>query len=144
MTVSCDPNDEICKLRIIVGDAEEPYLLDDAVYQYFLDTSDSFGEAVIKAIEACLATVSKYVDERTDEVEVKWSQLYDNFRRRYDDLLRDPSQAVFVSLHKFGGTTNSEICSIRNNPETNGSPIQQGSWNSGLQSFGCYNEGDCY
>ena len=133
MTVSCDLNDPVCQVRVSIGDAEMPYILDDAVIQFFIDTTDSIAHATVKAVEAAMAATSKHIDEETDEVKAKFSQLYDHFRLRYNDLLRDPSMAPFVALLSFGGVSRNERRRIYNDPDSSGSPVRQGAWDRGTR-----------
>lgn len=82
----------IHRLRIAVGDIEEDdYLLEDGVYQYFLDVSATEGEATLKALDALIARCARLVDETTDEVSAKWSQLYTHYTDLKKTLQNNPS-----------------------------------------------------
>jgi hypothetical protein len=93
MAFTNDPtNSALDRVRLTVGDTDiyDP-LLSDEVYQYFIDTTSSEGAAALKAIDAIIAMAARLVDETTDEVSAKWSQLYDQYKALKKDLVTNPS-----------------------------------------------------
>lgn len=130
MTVSCDMNNPVCRVRVAIGDAETPYLLDDAVIQYLIDNNTTENEAILKAVQAAMTATLKHIDEKTDEAEAKWSQLYDHYRQLFTDLTTNPSFMPTVALPIFGGTSKAEMKRVHQHRDSNLPPVQAGSWDS--------------
>lgn len=151
MTISCDPTDDICWVRLTIGDATEEYIIADSVIQYLLDTEANKQAAALKSLEWCIAALSKDAfDQATDEVSAKLSQQLDAFRQRYKDLTTNPNMVAVVGLPCFGGTSKVEVQRVRTAPDSNLPPVQSGSWDTSScastenPNNPFFLDGDCY
>jgi hypothetical protein len=127
MTISLDLSDITNQVRVVIGDVETPYLLDDSVIDFLLsENNNNVNTVSLKSLQIIVASLAKKKDEEVGDVRVKWSQLYDHYRNLLDDLTKNPSMGASLSLHYFGGTTKSEIKRVTNSPETPKRPITSG------------------
>ena len=119
MGISLDLSLDRNKVRIIIGDTTNPFLLEDTVVDYILDTnSNDVDKASIEALKYIVASLSRKVDQEVGDVRVTYSQMLKNYKDLLDDLQKDPSRMANVALPIMGGTTKSEIDRVNNNSET--------------------------
>lgn len=126
MTITISPDTPLNQVRLNIGDASGE-LIADSVLSYLLTLhSNDVAIVSIKAAEAILRDLAKLRDESVDEVYVKWSQTYENYRKLYKDLLKDLGMSASAGAFWFGGTSKEENCEFYNNPDNTGSPIKVG------------------
>lgn len=63
---------------------------------------DDYGleDATLEAVDILVRRYARLKDEKTDKVEVKWSQLYDHYKELYDRLESDRSR---IAIPWVGG-----------------------------------------
>lgn len=126
--MALDPaNSAIDRIRLNTGDSEEPFILEDAVIQYMLDTnSDNEYKTTIQALEAIVAKFAKYTHEEIGDEEVWGQEAYESYRKLLRDWKNDPS--LVGDWKPFaGGISKKDIRDNKNDPDTNQSGIVEGS-----------------
>jgi hypothetical protein len=125
--MALDPaNNVIDRIRINVGDVDVPYILEDALYQYFLDSNanDEYKSSV-QALEAIVAKYAKYVHEKVDGEEEWGQEAYDNYRKLLDTWKNNPSYIGAWSPYA-GGISKSDLEANRQNSDANLNPFEVG------------------
>lgn len=115
------------RIRINVGDIDVPAILDDALYQYFLDTNnDNENKATLQSLEAIVAKLAKNMHEKSDLEESRASEQYEHYKERLDELKRDPDfNGGFIPY--AGGISKSDIKANENNSDANLNTITKNS-----------------
>lgn len=125
--MALDPaSSDIDKIRLNTGDCDLPPILDDVLYQYFLDTnSDDIYKSTVQALEAIVAIFAKYVHEKVDGEEEWGQEAYDNYRELLNTWKNDPSYIGAWSPYA-GGISKSDLEANRQNPDANLNPFEVG------------------
>lgn len=117
----------IDQIRLKLGDTSEPYILDDAVYQYLLDKNNQdVYRTSVEALEAIVASFAKMADEVVGDEEYRWGDVYTRYRDLLDDLKSNPVNAA-AWLPFAGGISVSDSDANNANTDANKARIQQGS-----------------
>lgn len=123
-------SDEVCQLRVILGDFEEPYKLPDEVLQYHIDShSDAPSEEIqlwLAALDSLQTLMRKYAAEgsrrreREGSVEVEdyRNELYQAVKDIYDDLVLRPPRGVPRAGITIGGTSVQEVNRVNCDPDS--------------------------
>lgn len=125
--MALDPaNSAVDRVRINTGDVDQPYIIDSAIIQYFLD--DNGGDeyiATIKTLEAILAMFAKYTHEEVGDEEVWGQEAYENYRKLLQDYKNNPSYKSNFNPYA-GGISKSDVKANRNNSDANRPGISEG------------------
>lgn len=106
MAFPLDPaNDPIARIRLRIGDTDEFDLgLEDAIYQYLLDTYDqNENKAAIEALKMLVAKYANLVTEKAGGLFVKNSERFDHYKQLLDDASNNPASDFFVNGLPFAG-----------------------------------------
>lgn len=126
MSISLTPDTPLNQVRLNIGDASGEFM-DDAVITYLLTANDNDVQKVSRlALKAILKDLAKLRDEATDEVAVKWSQVYDHYWQIYKDSTRSAALSVEGGAFWFGGTSKTENDKFYNDSDRVGCPIRNG------------------
>lgn len=128
--MSCDINQPICQVRHKVGDAEEPYMLPDSVYQFTLDQNNTnILLAAIDIVRMFKADAAKLVRERVGEEEIFAQQAFENYCKLLDSLEQDLGKDLGSVGEKSGlfagGTSNSIMAKNDRNTDNRRPTIRQ-------------------
>ena len=119
----------LCGLELIranIGDEKEPYLVSDDLIEYWISTNDNESVVTLKALKYIVTKLTKYVDEKSGLVDVKWSQLLAQYRQLLKDIASNPIYQSNPSGFIFGGTSNTEINRVNSDTESVCAPIKLG------------------
>ena len=113
-TYGGDPSgNEIDEVRLLIGDTDtNNQMFSNEELQYYIDTYGSGVPAAIAAIKGAIAKYSRYTDEKTGEIEVKWSQQIKNWTTLLEELT-GVSSSSSVPM-PFGGGISKVDVSNRN------------------------------
>ena len=126
MSISLTPDTPLNQVRLNIGDASGEFM-DDAVITYLLTANDNDVQKVSRlALKSILKDLAKLRDEATDEVAVKWSQVYDHYWQIYNDSKRSAALSVEGGAFWFGGTSKTENDKFYNDSDRVGCPIRNG------------------
>lgn len=120
-----DLTEAVDRVRIAVGDIDEPVFLEDVLYQYFIDNTETEYAATIKALEALVAKFAKEIHEKSDSEETFGSELYDNYKELLYKYKNDPSYMGTVTPFA-GGISKSDIQANKCNTDANRSSFEVG------------------
>lgn len=120
MPFPLDPvNDPISRIRLMIGDTEEvdPYL-DDSVYSYLLGKYNNNERASAKeAAIYVLASLTKYVRERTGQIEVYGAEWFKNYKEFLDSFINNPSIGGYNPIPYAGGISKSDMRKNDSDPD---------------------------
>lgn len=124
-------NDEICQLRILIGDFEEPFELPDGVLGYHLDSYEVQTNIPLKlwcaALDAYQSLMLKYAKdgsrmrEREGSVEREEyrNEKYKAVQQGYKQLLKKPPKGVARAGIILGGVSKEEIARVNDDTDSN-------------------------
>lgn len=125
MAIDIIPDTPRNQVRLNIGDADADYIADNVIDALLILTGNNVILASLKAFDIIIAELAKLCDEVTDEVNVKWSQKYANYKQLREDFLlignRDVGPRFII-----GGTLKSENDKFYNDPDTVKSPVKSG------------------
>lgn len=105
------------QVRALIGDIDGS-LIGDSVIDYLLTKHSGNVSLVAKeALGYILNQVAYYMREEAGDVMVRWDDLYNQLYERKKQLDKDTLYSGGMSLFIFGGTTKSEIASVKNDLE---------------------------
>lgn len=130
-----DPaNSAVDRVRLLVGDIDKHDMeFSEDLYAYFLsENSDNEGLAAIQALKALVAKYAKAMEEIVGDVEVKFKQRYEGYRKLLDDFLKDPSYSFTGEITPYAGgisfnerLTDRCTSDLRDNPFSAGSALRR-------------------
>ena len=112
MPFPLDPvNDAISRVRLMVGDTEEVSVyLEDDIYTYLLGKYNSNERAAAKeAAVYILASLTKYVRERTGQIEVYGAEWFKNYKDFLEMFIKNPSVGGFNPVPYAGGISKKDM-----------------------------------
>lgn len=106
------------RIRLAVGDTLPQPILDDDTYQWLLDKyQDNETRAAIDAAQMILFNLTRYVRERTGDIEVYGGNFFDNYRDALMEWLRNPNLSSIVAMPYAGGISVSDMQANNDNPD---------------------------
>jgi hypothetical protein len=93
------------RVRLNVGDIwPDLELLHDEDYQYFIDKyNGNENRATLDAARTLLFTLSRFTRERTGDIEVYGGDIFSNYYRALELMLKDPNAAISLAMPYAGG-----------------------------------------
>lgn len=142
----------IDRVRLNVGDVwPDLEWLHDEDYQYFLDKNEgSENRATLDAARSILFVVSRFTRERTGDIEVYGGDIFSNYFKSLQLMLKDPNAAISLAMPYAGGISRSDMHSNRANQDNNPVIIATerphfklgcGNWQYNYDSINCYGAG---
>lgn len=109
------------RVRLNVGDIwPDMELLHDEDYQYFLDKyNGNENRATLDAARTLLFTLSRFTRERTGDIEVYGGDIFSNFYRALELMLKDPNAAISLAMPYAGGISRQDMHDNRTNCDNN-------------------------
>lgn len=95
----------IDRIRLNVGDiwADMEWLHDED-YQYFLDKNNgNENRATMDAARALLFVLTRFTRERTGDIEVYGGDIFSNYFKALELILKDPNIAISLAVPYAGG-----------------------------------------
>lgn len=140
------------RVRLNVGDIwPDIEFLHDEDYQYFLDKySGNENRATLDAARALLFTLSRYTRERTGDIEVYGGDIFSNFYKALELMLKDPNAAVSLAVPYAGGISRSDMHANRIDCDNNAVRIATerphfrlgcGNWQYNYDAMNCHGVG---
>lgn len=111
---------EQVKLEIGLNGLPVPILTDDEI-QYFLDKNNgSVRRAALDAAKTVLFILSRYVRERTGEIEVYGEQYFRSYMDALNLYIKDPNYSIAIASAKpyAGGISRADAIANATNPDT--------------------------
>ena len=143
--IDCDLTTDICKVRVKIGDAIQPYLYTDGTIQAFLDqNNDNIMDAAIELLIYCLTVASGRGKETVGDVEVDWPSIYRQKSELLDKLQNNPSFGAPVALHQFGGVSVSQKNKVYGSPDNVKPAIKSGEFTDTPEQGICGNPQSIY
>lgn len=93
------------RIRLNVGDiwADMEWLHDED-YQYFIDKNNgSENRATLDAARTLLFVLTRFTRERTGDIEVYGGDIFNNYFKALQLILKDPNIAISVAIPYAGG-----------------------------------------
>ena len=106
MPYTNDPrNSAVDRVRLNVGDIwPDMEFLHDEDYKYFLDKYDgNENRATLDAARSILFTLARYTRERTGDIEVYGGDIFSNYYKALELILKDPNAAISLAMPYAGG-----------------------------------------
>lgn len=109
------------RVRLNVGDVwPDMELLHDEDYQYFIDKyNGNENRATIDAARTLLFTLSRYTRERTGDIEVYGGDIFSNYYRAIELMLKDPNAAISSAMPYAGGISRTDMHANKINVDNN-------------------------
>ncbi len=109
------------RIRLNVGDIwADMELLHDDDYQYFIDKNNgSENRATLDAARALLFALSRFTRERTGDIEVYGGDIFSNYFKALQLILKDPNIAVSLAMPYAGGISREDMHANRMNIDNN-------------------------
>ena len=127
----------IDRLRLNVGDiwADTEWLHDED-YQYFLDKNNgNENRATLDAARSLLFVLTRFTRERTGDIEVYGAEIFNNYFKALQLILKNPDIAISAAIPYAGGISKLDMLDNVLNIDNNAvlSPISRykigcGSW----------------
>lgn len=105
------------QVRVLIGDIDGSFISDDNIEFVLTDNNGDVIAAATYCLKIILNMVATYVREETGDVEVWWSDLYNQLSERYDDLKKENRYKNSSKMFFFGGTVKSEAQRVRASDE---------------------------
>lgn len=95
----------IDRVRLSVGDIwPDSEILSDEDYQYFLNKNNgNENRATLDAARTILFTLSRYTRERTGDIEVYGGDIFSNYLKALNLILKDPNISLSAAIPYAGG-----------------------------------------
>lgn len=109
------------RIRLNVGDiwADMEWLHDED-YQYFLDKNNgNENRATMDAARTLLFVLTRFTRERTGDIEVYGGDIFNNFLKALNLILKDPNIAISAAVPYAGGISRSDMHANRMNWDNN-------------------------
>ena len=126
MTIETVPSSLEEQVLLIIGDEEEELITIDVIAYILANNEDNVNLAAIEAIRYIIGYLTKRIDEEVGDIKVKFSQLLKNYKDLLKELLTDPSFALSLGLHRFGGVSKSASKAIARDTDSRRGPISEG------------------
>ena len=109
------------RVRLNVGDIwPDMEWLHDEDYQYFIDKNNgNENRATLDAARALLFVLTRFTRERTGDIEVYGGDIFSNYFKALQLILKDPNIAISVAMPYAGGISRSEMHANRVNCDNN-------------------------
>lgn len=109
------------RVRLNVGDIwPDLELLHDEDYQYFIDKyKGNENRATLDAARTLLFTLARYTRERTGDIEVYGGDIFSNYYRAIELILKDPNAAISAAMPYAGGISREDMHANRANHDNN-------------------------
>lgn len=107
------------RVRLNVGDiwADMEWLHDED-YQYFIDKNNgNENRATLDAARALMFVLTRFTRERTGDIEVYGGDIFNNFFKALQLILKDPNIAISVAMPYAGGISQEDMHANRMNPD---------------------------
>jgi hypothetical protein len=135
------------RVRLNVGDIwPDMELLHDEDYQYFIDKyNGNENRATIDAARTLLFTLARFTRERTGDIEVYGGDIFSNYYKALELILKDPNAAISVAMPYAGGISVQDMHDNRVNSDNNsvGIPTERafrlgcGNWQYNYDQMHC-------
>lgn len=109
------------RVRLNVGDVwPDMEWLHDEDYQYFIDKNNgNENRATLDAARTLLFVLVRYTRERTGDIEVYGGDIFNNYFKALELILKDPNIAISVAMPYAGGISRSDMHANRVNCDNN-------------------------
>lgn len=99
------------RVRLNVGDIWPDFeLLHDEDYQYFIDKyNGNENRATLDAARTLLFTLARFTRERTGDIEVYGGDIFNNYYKALELILKDPNAAISLAMPYAGGISRSDM-----------------------------------
>lgn len=99
------------RVRLNVGDIwPDMEWLHDEDYQYFIDKNNgNENRATLDAARALLFVLTRFTRERTGDIEVYGGDIFSNYFRALELILKDPNIAISLAMPYAGGISRSDM-----------------------------------
>lgn len=136
------------RVRLNVGDVwPDMELLHDEDYQYFIDKNNgNENRATLDAARALLFILSRYTRERTGDIEVYGGDIFSNYFKALELILKDPNIAISLAMPYAGGISREDMHANRMNRDNNSVSLATerrsfqlgcGNWQSNYDLMNC-------
>ena len=101
----------IDRIRLNVGDiwADMEWLHDED-YQYFLDKNNgNENRATMDAARALLFALTRFTRERTGDIEVFGGDMFNNYFKALELILKDPNISISAAVPYAGGISKKDM-----------------------------------
>lgn len=109
------------RVRLNVGDVwPDMEWLHDEDYQYFIDKNNgNENRATLDAARSLLFILSRYTRERTGDIEVYGGDIFSNYFRALELILKDSNIAISLAMPYAGGISRQDMHDNRVNCDNN-------------------------
>ena len=122
-------------LRLLLGDTySDMDVLQNADYQYFLDTYGSVNRAAHPAAMALLLRLSRWTRERTGDIEVYGSDWAKTYRVALVEWTKNPNLSLQIAVPYAGGISKADMKANDLNTD-NARPSAYEGMTAGLRSY---------
>lgn len=93
------------RVRLNVGDIWPDFeILHDEDYRYFIEKyNGNENRATLDVARTILFTLSRFTRERTGDIEVYGAEIFDNYYKAIELILKDPNASISVAMPYAGG-----------------------------------------
>jgi hypothetical protein len=131
-----DLSEPLNQVRAIIGDIDGSWISNANIEYLLTKHNNNSLQAAIEALDYVLSQVAYYVREEAGDVEVHWKDLYEQLSDRRDKLNRDSVYTRSKSLFYFGGTSKTDMQTVRDNSESTGLGFQEREFTAQLTCLG--------
>lgn len=125
--ITITPDCPLNEVRLIIGDADSELLADPVIDALLTTFDDDVNKTALQCIKYIIAQAAKLKDEETDEVAVRWSQIYDHYNELYSRLKAElGSMSAANGAFFIGGTLVDETNNQLSHSNTVKNPIRKG------------------
>ena len=109
------------RVRLNVGDIwPDMEWLHDEDYQYFIDKNNgNENRATLDAARALLFVLTRFTRERTGDIEVYGGDIFSNYFKALQLILKDPNIAISLAMPYAGGISRQDMHDNRMNCDNN-------------------------
>lgn len=140
------------RVRLNVGDIwPDMEWLHDEDYQYFIDKNNgNENRATLDAARALLFALSRFTRERTGDIEVYGGDIFSNYLKALQLILKDPNIAISLAMPYAGGISREDMHENRVNFDNNSVLVATersylklgcGSWQYNYDALNCQTAG---
>lgn len=140
------------RVRLNVGDIwPDMELLHDEDYQYFIDKyAGNENRATLDAARTLLFTLARFTRERTGDIEVYGGDIFSNYYKALELILKDPNAAISLAMPYAGGISRTDMHANRIDNDNNSVRVPTdrsyirlgcGNWQYNYDQLNCHGVG---
>lgn len=126
MTIDTDLSTPLDQVRFIIGDPDGMLISDQTINALLVINNNEVNKTAVQCLQAITADLAKQTQHEVGDEKIWANQMYQQYKKLLDDILKDPSLMLAPALHILGGTSKSEARRVNRNSDSRKINIEEG------------------